>query len=1087
MQHNHQTLLAMLHCPYKAWQIAQETSTPDSNTPTLPPKPTVNDKAALAAWYIQHPDEVPTERDQKACSSYAKQGRALLTTTETLLSRPEAPPFFKIAHCSECQYKNSCYQKLKGRDCISLLAGMTPKALGKYHKKGITTITQLSHLFRPRRRSRSLHVTGRYLYELKALAIREHKTFVLQTPDVPTSPTVIFLDFEGLPDTKFNYLLGGIIVSDDQVQGRFSFWSDNEEQEMDCFIQLLNLFSQYPDGIIYHYGSYETKALKAVVRLLGGEFAREWPSIEGRMVNLLSYLRTHVYPPTYGNGLKEVGSFLGFQWSDPEAGGFHSISWRNQWEETHADSLKAKLIQYNLDDCEALRRAHQWLRQLAAGAEQENVQQVSSMKRQSPYHWQNNDFYGEDFSIINRAAYFNYQRDKIYWRNEPKKYSPKAQSLSRKPAGTKGGVMGWQPKTVNEIITAPPLKTCRRCGSRRMWVCKNVSSLKQTDLKFTTSGIRQHVIEYRTSFSECKDCDCRTNNRSLRMIRYGDNLFAFAVNCYVNYRLSNEMISRLIQEQFGIWISPMYLVMTKYKWWKRNWSVEAEYLRQLVLKSPVIHIDETSIKLSKESGYVWVCATAHSVFYHYTSTRSIDWLNDLLKGYEGIIISDFFPGYETLQVKRQKCLVHLIRDLNDELFKNPFDDEYRVMVSDFSKLLRGIIETIDKYGLLRVKLEKHVADVESYYRQHIDCNHKSELSIKCAKRLKKHWDQLWTFLHHDNITWNNNNAEAAVKAFAQHRRGVNGVMHVRGLREYLQMLSLAQTCRYRNISFLRLLRKKSGLWENLPHDALPGYLPFSQARLFVRKLGFERKRQWVEWSKESRPSFIPCNPHLVYKNKGWTSWHDWIGFSYLPFEKARTYMRKLHLTNRDEFLKWSSSGKRPKSIPADPHKIYKHTGWIDMGDWLGTGNKGQQKTKKLSYQEAKAYVQAIGLKTQHEFFKWRKSGDRPSTIPSAPNMSYVEFEGWGKFLGTDRVANQNMEFWDYEHAKAFLKSLQIRSNIHYRELYKLGVIPTQIPRNPEAYYKKRNSWISFRDFCGRGSENESSNEFAIVENAAISL
>jgi hypothetical protein len=56
--------------------------------------------------------------------------------------------------------------------------------------------------------------------------------------------------------------------------------------------------------------------------------------------------------------------------------------------------------------------------------------------------------------------------------------------------------------------------------------------------------------------------------------------------------------------------------------------------------------------------------------------------------------------------------------------------------------------------------------------------------------------------------WNNNIAEAAVKAFAPHRRGVNGPVTERRPRECLEMLSLAQTYKYRNIAFLNFLREE---------------------------------------------------------------------------------------------------------------------------------------------------------------------------------------------------------------------------------------------------------------------------------------
>src|ERR1700744_40381 len=100
----------------------------------------------------------------------------------------------------------------------------------------------------------------------------------------------------------------------------------------------------------------------------------------------------------------------------------------------------------------------------------------------------------------------------------------------------------------------------------------------------------------------------------------------------------------------------MYLVMYKNRWWNKNWETIAVYIKTIVLNSPVIHIDETTIKLSRESGYVWVFATTHTVFYHYAPSREVSFLQEWFKDYQGVIISDFYPGYETLPVKSQKCL-----------------------------------------------------------------------------------------------------------------------------------------------------------------------------------------------------------------------------------------------------------------------------------------------------------------------------------------------------------------------------------------------------------------------------------------------
>ena len=101
--------------------------------------------------------------------------------------------------------------------------------------------------------------------------------------------------------------------------------------------------------------------------------------------------------------------------------------------------------------------------------------------------------------------------------------------------------MAWQPKKVNEIIIIPPLKICPGCGHTKLYYSHETkSSVVQTDLKFTPSGIRQHVTEYRSGTAKCAKCAKRTMNKTLRIMHYGDNLFALVINYYVNYHISNE-------------------------------------------------------------------------------------------------------------------------------------------------------------------------------------------------------------------------------------------------------------------------------------------------------------------------------------------------------------------------------------------------------------------------------------------------------------------------------------------------------------------------------------------------------------------
>jgi hypothetical protein len=64
----------------------------------------------------------------------------------------------------------------------------------------------------------------------------------------------------------------------------------------------------------------------------------------------------------------------------------------------------------------------------------------------------------------------------------------------------------------------------------------------------------------------------------------------------------------------------------------------------------------------------------------------------------GVLVSDFFTVYDSLKCGQQKYLVHLVRDIGDDLMKNRLDTELKGIARDFGVLLREIIETVDSRG-----------------------------------------------------------------------------------------------------------------------------------------------------------------------------------------------------------------------------------------------------------------------------------------------------------------------------------------------------------------------------------------------------
>jgi Transposase IS66 family len=103
-------------------------------------------------------------------------------------------------------------------------------------------------------------------------------------------------------------------------------------------------------------------------------------------------------------------------------------------------------------------------------------------------------------------------------------------------------------------------------------------------------------------------------------------------------------------------------------------------------------------------------------------------------------------------------------------------------------------------------LTKHHRDVDRFYVWLAACQYETEIAEHYQKRLVRNRNRLFEFLNHDGVPWNNNNAENAIKPFAKYRAMAGDLGTYKGLEDYLVLLSIQQTCKYRGISFLEFLR-----------------------------------------------------------------------------------------------------------------------------------------------------------------------------------------------------------------------------------------------------------------------------------------
>jgi hypothetical protein len=177
----------------------------------------------------------------------------------------------------------------------------------------------------------------------------------------------------------------------------------------------------------------------------------------------------------------------------------------------------------------------------------------------------------------------------------------------------------------------------------------------------------------------------------------------------------------------------------------------------------------------------------------------------MLKDFEGVIVTDFYSAYDGLPCLHQRCLIHLMRDMNRAILDNPFDQELQSITVPFGSLLRSIVATVDEHGLKRKYFKGHGRSVKVFFDALAERTYESDASKTLQERLLRNRERLFTFLQHDGVSWNNNLAENAIKRISDYREDAGRSVKEAGLTEQLVLLSIYQSCRVRDISFLKFL------------------------------------------------------------------------------------------------------------------------------------------------------------------------------------------------------------------------------------------------------------------------------------------
>jgi hypothetical protein len=256
-------------------------------------------------------------------------------------------------------------------------------------------------------------------------------------------------------------------------------------------------------------------------------------------------------------------------------------------------------------------------------------------------------------------------------------------------------------------------------------------------------------------------------------------------------------------------------------------------------------------------------------------------------------------------------------------------------------------------------------------------------------------------------------------------------------------------------------------------------MPYTEARDHVHAALISSQQGYNAWRKsKERPSNIPSNPQVTYAGIGWVSWDHWLANTQggtgeqnimMPFAQARELVHSLGLLGMAGWKRWCDSPERDLTIPIAPNKAYLDTGWLSWSDWFGVPRDMRSAPALvLSFEDARACVHALQIRTQKDYYAWSKSGKRPSNVPSNPNVMYREhgWQSWQDWLGNNRkeVCRRDAML-SFADAKAHVQSLGIRVIADWNRWCASGDRPVTIPSAPGKVYRD-SGWVSWTDWFG---------------------
>ncbi len=224
-----------------------------------------------------------------------------------------------------------------------------------------------------------------------------------------------------------------------------------------------------------------------------------------------------------------------------------------------------------------------------------------------------------------------------------------------------------------------------------------------------------------------------------------------------------------------------------------------EQIQAQALHSAVLHGDETGWRVNGQTHWLWCFATQELTYYLIDRSRGSPALMKFFnETFAGTLVSDFWGAYNAVCCgQRQTCLVHLLRDLENVEHYRSTNQDWSVFAKKLRRLLGDAIRLWKRDGVRPAEYTSKRERLSLRLQELMESDGQNAEVCRLLKRLRRHQNDLFTFLDIAGVPFDNNHAERALRPAVIIRKNSYANRSDRGADTQAVLMSIYRTLKQR--------------------------------------------------------------------------------------------------------------------------------------------------------------------------------------------------------------------------------------------------------------------------------------------------